>query len=80
MEPPALTGSLLHAACHVVVTAGERIAEVDFEAVPWLAVAEMREVDRLMTEELGVSIPCLPWLAATMVSRMTHGCRRPTGR
>jgi NAD(P)H-hydrate epimerase len=39
-----------------VVTAGERIPDVDFDAVPWLTVADMREVDRLMTEELGVSL------------------------
>jgi NAD(P)H-hydrate epimerase len=34
----------------------QRIPEVDFEAVPWLTVADMREVDRLMTEELGISL------------------------
>ena len=29
------------------------------QAVPWISVAEMREVDRLMTDELGVALPLM---------------------
>jgi NAD(P)H-hydrate epimerase len=37
-------------------TAEEQIPELDSHAVPWLTVDQMREVDRLMTEALGISL------------------------
>lgn len=36
--------------------AAERLPRVTPAALPWLSVAQMREVDRLMVEELGVSL------------------------
>lgn len=33
-----------------------RIPEIDSAAVPWLTVEQMREVDRLMVEEAGISL------------------------
>src|SRR5215467_10182978 len=35
---------------------GQLFPAIDARAVPWLSVAQMREVDRIMVEELGISL------------------------
>ena len=36
---------------------GQLFPAIDAAAVPWLSVEQMREVDRIMVEELGISLP-----------------------
>jgi hypothetical protein len=34
----------------------DALPAIDAEAVPWLSVEEMREVDRIIVDELGISL------------------------
>jgi NAD(P)H-hydrate epimerase len=38
------------------MTSGEPFPVVDPRALPWLSVEQMREVDRIMVDELGISL------------------------
>jgi NAD(P)H-hydrate epimerase len=45
---------------------------IDARAVPWLSVEQMREVDRIMVEELGISLVRMMENAGRSLAQLTH--------